>query len=174
MRHITINVGDDGPKVSVHETDSTDTWELEWSGHLNEQYARRILKAAETVVLRNGGERLVLTCRPDDEVMRAQLDRWRPSTVSRAANRYAIELIVPAEDGFIHDDDDFRTPLQRITCPTCVERIAQSRTKRRQDAFGKNKGAKAIAEHSRRVAEAYCRLAEIEEAMEDRRSTTAD
>ena len=78
---------------------------------------------------------------------------------------------MPAEDGLIHEDYDFRTPLRRITCTTCVERIAKSRTWRREDAFGKREGPKAIAEHSRQVAEAYARLAEIEEALEDRRNS---
>ena len=77
-----------------------------------------------------------------------------------------MELITPGDDGFIHDDDDFRTPLERITCPTCVERFAKSRTAHRQDAFGKNEGPKEIAKHSRLIAEAYTRLAEIEENLE--------
>ena len=168
MRNIEINTGADGPKASVRETEISNTWELEWTGNLDQRHARRMLKAAENAVLRNAGERLVLTCGTDQEILRTQLDKWRPSTVSRTSDRYTIELITIAEDGFIHDDDDFRTPLERITCPTCVERIAGSRTKRRQDAFGKNEGPRAIAAHSRLVAEAYTRLAEIEEAIADR------
>ena len=93
------------------------------------------------------------------------------ATVSREGARFAIQLIAPAENGLIHEDDDFRTPLRRITCPTCVGRIAKSRTRRREDAFGKREGPNAIAEHSRQVAEAYTRLAEIEEALEDRRNS---
>ena len=85
--------------------------------------------------------------------------------VSSTGDRYAIELITPAKDGLIHEDDDFRTPLQRVTCPTCVERFAKSRTKRREDAFGKHEGPKEIAKHSRLIAEAYTRLAEIEENL---------
>ena len=74
-----------------------------------------------------------------------------------------------AEDGFIHDDD-FRTPLQQLTCPTCVGRIAESRTKRRRDAFGKHEEPRAIAAHSRLVAQAYTRSAEAEETLTDRLS----
>ena len=128
-----------------------------------------MLQAAENVVLPNDGEQLVLTCGADQETLRTQLDKWPPSTVSRTGDRYTIELITIAEDGFIHDDD-FRTPLQRITCPTCVGRIAESRTKRRRDAFGKHEGPRAIATHSRLVAQAYTRSAEVEEAHANRLS----
>ena len=46
---ITINISDDGPAVFVRETDSANTRELEWSGEPNKRYARRILRAADTV-----------------------------------------------------------------------------------------------------------------------------
>ena len=98
-----------------------------------------MLKTAENIVLRNGGERIVLTCGPEQEAMVAELGRRPDPTVSREGARFAIQLIAPAEDGLIHDDD-FRTPLRRITCPTCVGRIAKSRTRRREDAFGKREG----------------------------------
>ena len=42
----------------------------------------------------------------------------------------------------------------------------KSRTRHRQDAFGKNEGPKEIAKHTRLIAEAYARLAEIEENLE--------
>ena len=122
-----------------------------------------MLQAAENVVLPNDGEQLVLTCGTDQEALRTQLDKWPPSTVSRTGDRYTIELITIAED-------DFRTPLQRITCPTCVGCIAESRTKRRRDAFGKHEGPRAIAAHSRLVAQAYTRSAEVEEALANRLS----
>ena len=98
-----------------------------------------MLKAAETAVLQNGGERLALTCPAGQKALRAVLDRWPPSTVSRAGGRRVIQLIAPADDGLIHDDNDFRTPLRKITCPTCVEATLQSRTRRRQDAFRKGR-----------------------------------
>ena len=96
---------------------------------MDEHRARRMLDAAETVVLQNDGERIVLTCGPEDEALRGQMDKWCPSAVSRTGERYSLELLTPGQDGFIHDDDDFRTPLHRLTCPTCVRRIAESRTR---------------------------------------------
>ena len=89
-----------------------------------------MLKAAANVVLRNGGERLVLTCGADQEAMRVELGKRPEPTVSRESDRYTLELIVPAIDGMVHNDG-FRTPIFRITCPTCVEQIAKSRTRRR-------------------------------------------
>ena len=84
---------------------------------------------------------------------------------SRSGDRYKVELITTAEDGLIHEDDDFRTPMYRITCPTCVERIAKSRIRRREDTLGKGQGPREIAGHTRLIAEAYTQLAEIEENM---------
>ena len=166
MQHITIHIGKDGPKVSLRETETPGAWELEWTGDLEQKHARRMLKAAENAVLRNSGERILLACSADQEVLSAELDRRPPSIVSRTGNRRTMELITPAKDGLIHDDYDFRTSLERITCPTCVERFAQSRIRRRQDAFGKEEGPKEIAKHTRLIAEAYTRLAEIEENLE--------
>ena len=65
--------------------------------------------------------------------------RWDFKEDAKLYEDGEVILTGPCADGFIHDDD-FRTPLQRITCPTCVGRIAQSRTKRRRDAFGKHEG----------------------------------
>ena len=167
MRNIPIRIERDGPRISVRETETPGTWELEWTGDIEQRHARRMLKAAENAVLRNGGERILLTCSADQEILSAELDKRPPSIVSRSGDRCAMELITPGDDGFIHDDDDFRTPLERITCPTCVERFARSRTTHRQDAFGKQEGPKEIAKHSRLIAEAYTRLAEIEENLEN-------
>ena len=166
MRNMTIHIDGTGPKVSIHETATPGAWELEWTGSIEQRHAPRMLKAAENAVLRSGGERIVLTCSADEEILSAELKKWPPSIVARTGDRYAMELVTPAEDGLIHDDHDFRTPLERITCPTCVDRFARSRTKRREDAFGKREGPKEIAKHTRLVAEAYARLAEIEENLE--------
>ena len=168
MRNMKIHVGQDGPKISVRETEDTGAWELEWTGDMGPRHARRMMQTAETIVLRNGGERIVLTCRAEQEALRAELDRWPPTTVSRSGDRYQLDIVVPAKDGFMHDDDDFRTPLARITCPTCVDRIARSRTKKREEALGKGNGPKEIARHTRLIAGAYARLAEIEENLEIR------
>ena len=166
MRNITIHMGRNGPRVSVRETETPGTWKLEWTGDIEQRHARRMLKAAENAVLQNGGERILLTCSADQEILSAELDKRPPSMISRSGDSCTMKLITPGDDGFIHDDDDFRTPLERITCPTCVERFAKSRTAHRQDAFGKNEGPKEIAKHSRLIAEAYARLAEIEENLE--------
>ena len=166
MRTISINIGRDGPQVSVRETETPRAWELEWTGDVDERHARRMLNAAETVVLQNDGERVVLTCGSDQEALRGQLDQWLPEAVSRTGERYRLELLIPGSDGYIHDDDDFRTPLRRLTCPTCVHRIAERRTRARREAMGKSPGPRVIAEHSRLIAEAYARLAEIEENLE--------
>ena len=83
--------------------------------------------------------------------------------ITRNRDRYTLELMVPAKDGYIHDDFDFRIPLRRITCLTCVERIAERRARKRREAFGK--GSAEVARHTRLVAEPYMRLAEIEEDL---------
>ena len=165
MRNIKIPTGRYGPPASVRETETPNTWELEWTGKIEQPHPLRVIRAAEHAVLRNGGDRPVVTCRPDQEDLRAELEKWPPSIVSRDGDRYTLLLITPADDGLIHEDFDFRTPLQRITCPTCVENISQFRITRRQKAFGNHEGPKEIAKHSRRVAEAYTRLAEIEDNL---------
>ena len=165
MRNIKIPTGRYGPPASVRETETPNTWELEWTGKIEQPHPRRVIRAAEHAVLRNGGDRLVITCRSDQEDLRAELEKWPPSIVSRDGDRYTLRLIAPADDGLIHEDFDFRTPLQRITCPTCVENIAQFRITRRQKAFGNHEGPKEIAKHSRLVAGAFTRLAEIEDNL---------
>ena len=125
-----------------------------------------MLKAAETAVLQNGGERLALTCPAGQKALQGALDRWPPSTVSRAGGRRVIRLIAPADDGLIQGDNDLRTPLRKITCPTCVEATLQSRTKKPQEAFGKGNQPKEIAAHSRLIAGTCARLAETEENLE--------
>ena len=80
------------------------------------------------------------------------------TAVRGPATGKGLDIVVAGEDGFVHDDDDFRTPLARITCPTCVNRIARSRTKKREEALGKGNGPKEIARHTRLIAGAYTRL----------------
>ena len=84
---MTIHIGRDGPRVSVRETETPGTWELEWTGNIEQRHARRMLKAAENAVLRNGGERILLTCSSDQEILSAALDKWPPSIVSRSGDR---------------------------------------------------------------------------------------
>ena len=47
MRNITIHMGRGGPRVSVRETETPGTWELEWTGDIEQRHAHRMLKAAE-------------------------------------------------------------------------------------------------------------------------------
>ena len=84
-----------------------------------------------------------------------------------------MKLMLPDPDGLVHDDTDFRTPLVRITCPTCVKTIADTRA-RRQEAFHQTHDPKEIAIHTRRVAEAYTRLAEIEESLNQGETRISD
>ena len=102
---------------------------------------------------------------PDDSGANA---RETGAAVRGPATGKGLDIVVAGEDGFVHDDDDFRTPLARITCPTRVDRTARSRTKKREEALGKGNGPKEMARHTRLIAEAYARLAEIEENLEIR------
>ena len=165
INNLTIKVGQTGPLIKLQETHTAGTWEMTWVGPIGEEYYRRALRAAEDTVLKNNGERIVLTCPPDEHALRNWLMQYPSSMLAIDGDTYTLTLICPAEDGFIHDDYDDRTPLARITCPTCAERMAETRNRRRQQAFSKNLGSQEIAKHTRRVAEAYTRLAEIEEAL---------
>ncbi len=134
MTTITIHYGDWGPPVTVTQTDPPSTWELDYPKAADGDH-RRILKAAEHAVLRARGDCLVVTCPADQKGPREQLQRRPQSIAAKTGDRYTIQLIAPAADGLIHDDFDFHTPLRKITCPTCVERIAESRTRARREAF---------------------------------------
>ena len=162
-RDITVMRTRDGFSATVRETDAPGTWELTWTGTPDPGTSRRTLRNADAAVLRSGGERLAVSCPPDQEGMWKALEGWLNHGASRTGDRWLLELIVTANDGFVHDDDDFRTPLYRLTCPTCVDRIAHSRSRNRRKAFGK--GSDQVARHTRLTAEAYARLAEIEEGL---------
>ena len=54
----------------------------------------------------------------------------RSSPAAQTRNR--LGLMAPAGDGFVHEYDDFRIPLRKITCPACVRRTAESRTGKRR------------------------------------------
>ena len=164
MRH-TIDIGQPQLDIHIRITEDSDTWDLKWSGVLHANQARRMPKAAEIAILQNDGEYMRLTCTADQHAVRKDLDRWPARLVVREGGQYTLQLIYPGDDGFIHEDYDFRTPLRKITCPTCVDNIAKKRTRTREDAFGKDSGPKEIAKHSRLIAEAYTRLAEIEENL---------
>ncbi len=125
-----------------------------------------MLKAAETAILQNCGEHMRFTRTAAQQALQQDLDRWPKNLVTKESDRYTLPLIWAAEDGFVHEDFDYRTPLRKITCPTCVDNVAKKRTRAREDAFGKSQGPKEIAQHSRLIAEAYTRLAEIEENLQ--------
>ena len=165
MQQVQINIGADGPEIHVRETETPGTWGLTWTGVLDSRQTRHMLRAAEDVVLPRGGERISLTCGDDEEVLRHRLDRYPPDAVSKDGDRYTVDFIVPGKDGFVHDDYDFRTPLNRVTCPTCVKRFIESRTERREEILKTRPGPHMVAEYTRLVAEAYTRLAEIEETL---------
>ena len=165
-KKITVLKDREGFTAAVKETGAPETWELEWTGIPDTGRAYRMLNNAETAVLRSGGEVLVVHCPEEQAAVRGWLDKWPEHTNSRTGDRYRLQLIYEAEDGLVHDDFDFRTPLHRITCPTCVERFARKRTQTREDAFDEHNGPKEIAGHTRLVAEAYTRLAEIEENLD--------
>ena len=173
MTTITIHYGDCGPPVTVTQTDPPSTWEFDYPKEAAGDH-RRILKAAEHTVLPAGGDRLIVTCPPEQHHLQQQLERWPAPTISRAGDRYAIKIIAPAADGLIHDGFDFRTPLGKITCPTCVERIAESRTRARQEAFKTKATPQQIFALTHLIAEAYTRLAQIEEDLQIPPPTFAD
>ena len=129
-------------------------WRLQWTETLNRPQARRMLKNADTEVLRAGGERLVFTCSTEDTAVIDQIKGWASRNLEQDGNVYWLKLICPAEDGLIHEDFDDRTPLDRITCPTCVERLARKRAEAREGAFNDKNGPKEIAAYTQRVAEA--------------------
>ena len=90
--------------------------------------------------LRHGGDKLVIDGGREEEAIRERLARWPENLITETDTGYIIDLIVPDGEGEVHEDLDDRTPLPRITCPTCVERIAHKRIERREDAFGDNLG----------------------------------
>ena len=108
-------------------------WALEWTGTLDERRAYRMPRNAETATLRNDGERLAVTCPPEQEPLKERLGRWPESEVTRTGDCYLLQLIVTAKDGFVHDDCDSRTPPHRITCPSKGRGRAETRTARISD-----------------------------------------
>ena len=163
---------DHGREAIIRETEDPVVWELEWQGVPTLEQARRIIKWAENSILPRGGETLAFTCGEDQAGMLSELERWPESMVSRNGERCEIKFVEQDHEGLIHDDRDCRTPLTRINCPTCVERIIHARTRKREESLGKNEGPGAVAQHSRRIAEGYTRLAEVEEELAKRRERT--
>ena len=166
FRRITVLQHEDGFVATVaRDLLHSEVWNLTWQGTVTRSRAYRMVQNAENAALRGGGDRLTVHGGKAEEALRNLLARWPENIVSETETGYVIELIVPAEDGDVHDDHNDRTPLNRITCPTCVERIAHRRIDRREEVYGGNQGPREIARHTRRVAEAFNRLAEIEENL---------
>ena len=162
LKKITVLRDEQGFTATVRETDTPGTWELKWTGAPDSGRAYRMLRNAGTTVLRNGGEVLLVDCPEGQAAAREKLENWPASSRSRTGGRYRLQLIHEAEDCLIHDDD-FRTPLHRITCPTCLERFTRKRARQREEDFDGHNGPVEIARYTRLVAEAWTRLAEIEE-----------
>ena len=166
MMRITVLKHEDGIVATVtRDLGQTGVWKLGWKGSVTSGRAYRMIMEAETAARRHGGDKLVIDGGREEEAIRERLARWPENLITETDTGYIIDLIVPDGDGEVHEDFDDRTPLPRITCPTCVERIAHKRIERREDAFGDNSGPREIARHTRRVAEAFTRLAEIEENL---------
>ena len=170
----TIQLNPTGPPRSwIAETSEPNQWELHWNTELNAQIARWILRNAEGAALRNGGESLVVTASPDQHGMvKALLNYAQHMEVQQEDDRYVINLLCPSSDGLVHDDDDQR-PLRHITCTTCVYRFTQSRERKRDEVIEQGLGAAAAAVETRRVAEAWSRLAETEELLAENRDEIA-
>ena len=166
----TIPLGKQDPPLNwLAETSEPNQWELHWSTELNAQIARWILRDAEIAALRNGGESLVVTAGPDQHGMvKALLNYAQHMEVQQEDDRYVINLLCPSSDGLVHDDDDQR-PLRHITCTTCVYRFTQFREQKRDEVMEEGLGAAAAAVETRLVAEAWLRLAEIEELLAENR-----
>ncbi len=162
----TIQLNQKGRPLSwIAETSEPNQWELHWNAEIA-QIVKWILRNAERAALRNDGESLVVTAGPEENVIvKAVLDYTQYMEVQQEDDRYVINLLSPSSDGLVHDDDDDRTPLRHITCTTCVYRFTQSRQRKRDQVMDQRLGPAATAVETRRVAEAWLRLAETEELL---------
>ena len=168
-RYLPVHIDPkEGRPVAGLDVDRDDpgAWHLTWFRPPEELAVfRTAMRRAETAVLPQGGEIIRFRAPENCPGIAAELDGW--PAAERIGNdepaRWVLTLMLPGEDGLIHEDEDDRTPLDRITCPTCVQRIAESRTRRRQQTGPE--GPRGMAQHSQRIAEAYARLAETEREL---------
>ena len=165
IRELVVLHDSQGFLAKVVRTEDAATWALEWNRPPDSRRTYRMFKNAERTVLQADGEYLVVQCPETEEDVRKRLDRYQKQDVEQEGDSFRIQLVNPW-DGEVHEDSDNRTPLHRITCPTCVERIARSRTRDRTMAINNKADASAIARTSRRIAAAYQRLAEIEDGLD--------
>ena len=150
--------------LDIDEDDSR-VWHLTWFRQpANIKVFRAAMRRAETAVLPHGGEFIRFQSPENCPEVTAELHDWNATEpISDARQRWELTLMLAGEDGLVHEDDDDRTPLHRITCPTCVWRIAEGRIRRRERAGPE--GPRGMAQHSQRIADAYARLAEVERAL---------
>ena len=162
MRQILLQANDADPPALLDETSQPGTWSLtgtEWNRR------RTTLNRAVTLALQNGAKRLLFpgmnTSDPDYPFTKGS------NNTRHEDGGTVMELIVPAQDGEVHDDYDRRTPVSQITCCTCLTRIAEGRVMDRAEAMAKGKThrARSAAQHARRIAEAYQRLADVEDTI---------
>ena len=128
----------------------------------------RLLDRARDLLLPRHGERLNVECPDDGGAMRAELERRAAEKgygVRRHGDLFTVDLITADDEGDVHDDYDNRTPLETITCTTCLLRIAEGREVERTEAFNKSPGPGVVAFYTRRVGEAYLQLARAEERL---------
>lgn len=169
-RYIPVHVGpEQGRPVAGMGQDADDpaTWHLSWLRQPREiGVFRAALRRAETAVLPAGGERIQFRAPEHCEGAAEELDRWPGAQRSpEDPALWTLRLMLPGDDGLVHEDDDGQTPLERITCPTCVWRIADSRTRKRQQAGPE--GPRGMAQRSQAVADAWTRLAQVERDLAD-------
>ena len=164
MRKINITDRQGALLAVLAETADPNTWTLCGAG----LGSRRLIAAAKSLALQNGAERILFPGMPADGSNLPLKPGW--DRTEETPEGLALLLISPGKDRMVHDDYDRRTPVSRITCPTCLERIAEGRIADRARAISQRAShlAKSAAQHSRRIAEAYRRLADIEDAIADR------
>ena len=121
--------------VTARESDRDGEWHLDWQSPMEPGLARHMFRNARNILLPMGATAITLNC-TDDAAVKALVDRWPDHAKSATGDLYRLDLIYPEEDGLIHEDIDDRIPLGRITCITCVERIGDIRSDKRQQCMG--------------------------------------
>ena len=164
-REMEVLHDSEGFLAKVVRTEDAATWALEWNQSPDSRRAYQMFRNAERRVLQADGEYLKVQCPDTEHGVRQGLAKYHKQDVKEDGDSFLIQLIDPSEEE-VHEDFDNRTPLHRITCPTCVERIARSRTRDRTQAISNKADSSAIAHASWRIAAAYHRLAEIEDALD--------
>ena len=67
---------------TIRQTEAPGTWEIDWLENLPRGGTHRLLRDAETFVLQNGGDRLVVNSRPDQaNLHEALVGIWDVSSI---------------------------------------------------------------------------------------------